>query len=272
MTVLLALATLAEIPASALGTSHRMLTVADRASFDRLERSLGGRSGVAVSPLGIGHEVQAAGRMRTAVAWSTSKIPVAMAVLAAGDEVARRPDLRQAITASDNAAAERLWSSLGSGGEAASAATAQLRRAGDGRTVVQSRRLRPGFTSFGQTGWRLSDQARFAAGMSCLREGRYVLDLMKDVVAAQRWGLGSASAEAQLKGGWGPGSRPGAAGGYVDRQMGIVRVRGSRYAVAIATAPADGSHGTGIAHLTQIAKWVVAHVDVRSVSTSPRCG
>ena len=114
--------------------------------------------------------------------------PVAMAVLAAGDEVARRPDLRQAIPASDDAAAERLWSSLGSGGEAASAATAQLRRAGDGRTVVQSRRLRPGFTSFGQTGWRLSDQARFAAGMSCLREGRYVLDLMKDVVAAQRWG------------------------------------------------------------------------------------
>jgi hypothetical protein len=197
---------------------------------------------------------------------------VAMAVVADGGAAAHRSDLRQAIAASDNAAAERLWSSLGAGAAAAAAATAQLRRAGDRRTIVQSRRLRRQFTPFGQTAWRLSDQVRFTAGMPCLSQGRYVLDLMGDTIAAQRWGLGSTNARAQLKGGWGPGSRPGVAGGYIDRQMGVITTRGRGYAVAIATAPADGSHETGTAHLTQIAKWVVEHVDVRSIAREPRCG
>ncbi len=253
------------------GAQHRMLTTADRAGFSRLEQSLGGRSGVAVSPLGFGHEVEAAGRLQTAVAWSTIKVPIAMAVVAEGDEAAERPNLRRAITASDNAAAERAWSSLGDGEVAAAAATAQLRRAGDRRTVVQSRRLRQGFTAFGQTVWSLSDQARFTAGLPCLPEGRYVLKLMNAVIRGQRWGLGSARVEAQLKGGWGPGSRAGVDGGSVDRQMGILTVRGRSYAVVIATAPADGTHASGTANLTRIATWVVEHVDHRFVPREPRC-
>jgi N-acetylmuramoyl-L-alanine amidase len=195
-----------------------------------------------------------------------------MAVVARGGTATHRSDLRSAIQASDNAAAERLWSSLGTAGAASSLATAELRKAGDRRTVVQSRHLREQFTAFGQTGWRLSDQARFTAGMPCLSEGRAVLDLMGGVVAAHRWGLGAVQARAQLKGGWGPGSRPGDDGGYIDRQMGILTTRGKRYAVAIATAPADATHETGTAHLTRIAKWVVEHVDVRSIGASARCG
>jgi len=210
--------------------------------------------------------------MQTAVAWSTSKVPVAMAVIAAGDEAAQRSNLRGAITRSDNAAAERLWDSLGGGQAAADAATAQLRRAGDRRTLVQPRRLRSNFTAFGQTSWRLSDQVRFTAGLECLSEGRAVLGLMKGVISAQRWGLGSASAGAPLKGGWGSGSKPGVAGGSIDRQLGIVTSGGRRYAVAIATAPADGSHETGTAHLTRIARWVVTHVDARSIASDPQCG
>jgi len=128
-------------PSPAAASARPLLSTADRASFKRLERSLGGRSGVAVSALWAGRlPLQTAGTMQTAVAWSTSKIPVAMAVYAAGDEAAQRSNLRRAITASDNAAAERLWDSLGGGKTAADAATTQLRRAGDRRTVVQGNR------------------------------------------------------------------------------------------------------------------------------------
>ena len=248
-----------------------MLTAADRASFARLASSLGGRSGVAVSPLGMGQRVQAAGTFRSAVAWSTAKVPIAMAVVTAGGGTSRQGDLRQAITASDNAAAERMWSSLGAPSVAASKATDQLRVAGDRRTVVQSQRLRADFTAFGQSSWRLTDQARFTAGMPCLAAGKQALALMGKVIPAHRWGLGATKAKARFKGGWGPGTNPGGAGGYIDRQMGVLTVRGKPFAVTIATAPADGTHETGSQHLTTIARWVVTHVGVRGIPAKARC-
>ena len=253
------------------GSNTSLFSPADRTSFERLARSLGGDSGVAASPLGLGQTVQALGGMRSTIAWSTSKVPVAMAVIAAGNASSQQSNLRQAITASDNAAAERLWSSLGSGTKAAAAANAQLRAAGDHRTHMQAARLRAGFTPFGQTLWRLEDQARFTAGMSCTGAGSQVLKLMGQVIAAHRWGLGAIGTNAQIKGGWGPGSSPGVAGGYQDRQMGIVTINGKPIAITIATRPSDGSHETGAAHLTTIAKWAVAHVDVAATPRRPRC-
>ena len=262
---------LAPAPARARPPAKPMLSKSDRASFLRLERALGGRSGVAVAPLGVAQPVRSAGRLRTAVGWSTSKVPVAMAVVAGG-RPGQAANLRAAITASDNAAAERLWSSLGEPATAAAKAPAQLRVAGDARTTVQARRLRAGFSAFGQTDWRLRDQARFAAGMPCSSQGRAVLALMAKVQPGQRWGLGSAGVPAKFKGGWGPGTRPGSGGGYVDRQLGIVRVANRSFAVSIATAPRDGSHATGTAHLTRIARWVVAHVDADTVARASICG
>jgi beta-lactamase class A len=258
--------------AAAAGSDAPILSAADRASFARLERSLGGSSGVAVASLGIGVRPVALGALRSSVAWSTSKVPVAMAVIAAGDGAGQRSNLRQAITASDNAAAERLFSSLGDPAEAAEKATSQLRGAGDTRTVIESRRLRPDFTAFGQTDWRLADQARFTAGMTCSDAGRQVLGLMGEVIADHRWGLGATTARAQLKGGWGPGTKPGVGGAYVDRQMGVLRLRGRSFAAVIATVPADGSHETGTAHLTTIARWLVSHADVRSLPAKASCG
>ncbi len=194
-----------------------------------------------------------------------------MAVIAAGQGRAQRQDLVQAITASDNAAAERLWRSLGSGRTAARAADAQLRAAGDRQTRIESRRLRAAFTPFGQTTWTLGNQARFTAGMSCTTAGRQVLRLMGQVVAGQRWGLGAAGVAAQLKGGWGPGTLPGVNGGYIDRQMGVITVQDRQLAVTLASRPASGSHDTGLRNLTTLARWVVGHVDVRRLSTRARC-
>lgn len=256
---------------STSAASSGLLSARDASSFSRLARSLGGSVGVAVSPVGRGRRVETLGSLRSAVAWSTSKVPVAMAVIARGGGRAQQRNLAQAITASDNAAAERLWQSLGGGRAAARAADAQLRAAGDGRTRIESRRLRAGFTPFGQTTWPLADQARFTAGMSCTSAGRRVLGLMGQVIPAHRWGLGATGAGAQLKGGWGPGTRPGVNGGYIDRQMGVITVRGRSLAVTLASLPGDGSHATGTRNLTALARWVAGHVDARGLTRRARC-
>jgi hypothetical protein len=251
--------------------SGDVLSPADRTSFAELQARLGGRIGLAVSGLGTGQKVQRLGSLNSVIAWSTSKVPIAMAVYDAGMADAQRANLRAAITASDNAAAERLWAALGGGPQAAEAADAQLRAAGDDHTQIQPNRLRAGYTEFGQTLWTLTDQARFTAGMACVAAGARVLGLMDETVASQRWGLGSAGVSAQLKGGWGPGNQPGAGGGYLDRQMGVMTIHGKPLAVTIASLPADGSHGSGTSALTAIARWTVAHASVRRISARARC-
>jgi hypothetical protein len=245
---------------------------ADLASFRQLEGTLGGAHGLAVAGLGLGTDVEHVGSLQSGAAWSTAKVPVAMAVLAAGGGQAEQSNLARAIGASDNAAALRLWSSLGSGQTAAAAADQQLRDAGDTRTNIEHRSLRGGgYTPFGQTAWALTDQVRFTAGLACSQAGSETLGLMSDVVAGQRWGLGAAGVPSQFKGGWGPGSQPGVSGGYLDRQMGVMQIHGKPLAVSIATRPGDGLHETGTRDLTALARWIVAHADVRKVGSSPSC-
>lgn len=218
-----------------------------------------------------GQDVVEVGSLRTGVAWSTSKVPIAMAVIAAGAGQAQRQNLEAAITRSDNSAAERLWEALGEGRAAAQAADAQLRAAGDTSTMIESRQLLPGFSSFGQTRWSLRDQAIFSAGMACTGAGAAVLALMGKVDPSQRWGLGAADVAAEFKGGWGPGVDPGVGSGYLDRQMGLLTLDGRRAAVAIAAAPADGSHESGISALTEIARWIVARADPSELPADSAC-
>lgn len=251
------------------GASSGLLSAADRASFERLGAQLAGEEGVAVAPLGAQTSVSSAGGLRTGVAWSTAKVPVAMAVISSGGASSQQANLRQAITASDNAAAERLWTSLGGGATAAAAATRQLRAAGDDHTQIQAQRLRAGYTAFGQTAWSLDDQARFMAGLACTKAGPDVLSLMNEVVAGQRWGLGSTGLPAQFKPGWGPGVSPGSGDGWLDRQMGIITIGGKPIAVAMATTAGD--HGSGTQNLSAIATWVAKHVDARSAPRRASC-
>jgi hypothetical protein len=105
--------------------------------------------------------------------------------------------------------------------------------------------------------------------MACTNAGAWVLGLMNQVVAAERWGLGSAGNGAQFKGGWGPGVSPGSADGWLDRQMGVVVIKGKLIAVAIATTAGD--HVTGTRNLTTIARWLVTHVNVKHASPRPAC-
>jgi len=251
------------------GAGGTILPAAAYASFNSLANSLSGDVGIAVSPVGTGQPVERVGSLQSAIAWSTSKVPVAMAAIDA--DVGTDQDLRAAITASDNGAAMNLWNALGGGSAAAEAADEELRAAGDTTTTIEPRTLRDGFTPFGQTRWALGDQVRFTAGMVCLDAGGQLLGLMHETIPAQRWGLGSAGVPAELKGGWGPGSQPGADGGYLDRQMGVMTIHGRPLAVTLAARPTDGSHESGTAMLTRLAQWVVANANVRGLPKLARC-
>ena len=214
--------------------------------FDELERELGGRSGAAFTV--DDGPVRQAGSLTSGAAWSTIKVPLAIAALTTDTEAL----VARAITESDNDAARALWESLGPPATAAAAVERVLASAGDADTRVQTEVVFPPYTSFGQTQWTLAAQQRFAAGLSGAPGAEPVLELMRRVIPEQRWGIAAIDPGAAIKGGWGP-DPPGPA--FV-RQFGIFTVAGRSVAAAIASEPEDGAYETGAANLTRIAEWL----------------
>jgi hypothetical protein len=187
------------------------------------------------------------GDLKSCVAWSTIKVPLAIAALRNGHPEAE--DLiDKAIANSDNSASEALWSQLGEPADAARKIQEIIAATGDGDTVVQSQRVRPGYTPFGQTRWSLANQALFAAQLPHIPDAAYVIDLMHNLTEEHRWGLAAKGYAA--KGGWGPGTD----GTYLARQLAIVPNLG----IALAAEAKDFS--TATAALDTIADWLVRHL------------
>lgn len=199
--------------------------------------------------------VVTAGDLETTVAWSTSKVPVAVAALRAvedgtslSDAATVQGNVTSAITASDNGAAQALWDSLGDPATAGAKVEDVLREGGDASTTVQTQVVRDGFTSFGQTLWSTADQVRFAGELSCLAGAQPVLTAMGQISAGQDYGLGRIP-EARYKGGWGPDT----SGSYQVRQFGLVPgADGTLVPVAVAVTSPDGSYESGSAALSGI--------------------
>lgn len=175
----------------------------------QVEQQTGAKIGIATSK-------KTAGSIKTGPAWSTAKVPIAIAALR-NKSADTQSNMWAAITASDNQAAESLWESLGSPTTAANATDQVLRDGGDATTHTQSQILRPGFSAFGQTQWRLTDQASFVEHMSTIAGGTDVLVAMSNIADDQRYGLGTIPG-AVFKGGWGPEPES----GYVVRQFGLM--------------------------------------------------
>ena len=134
-----------------------------QSSFHELSSGLPATVGLAFAS--AGERPISLGTWSSGVAWSTIKVPLAIAARATDNA-----DLVvKTVTHSDNAAAEELWSQLGE--PAAQRVQSVIRDAGDPTTVVESRRLRAEYTPFGQTRWSLADQARFAALALAHRQG-----------------------------------------------------------------------------------------------------
>jgi beta-lactamase family protein len=230
----------------------RPLEAALEASFEQLCAAVPADVGIAIARPDRTYSL---GRWWSGVAWSTIKVPLAIAALRS--DWLRAKDLAvKAITESDNHASEQLWSGLGDPVDAARRVQGVIAEGGDTATVVESRRLRRGYTAFGQTEWTLQRQARFAAELPEVPDSADVIDLMRRISAGQRWGLAAKGLAA--KGGWGPGTH----GEYLVRQFGIVPTPSGQWGVALAAEVHDGVFETGVDVLNALAEWLLSRLPV----------
>jgi len=222
--------------------------------FAQLANNLHAKMGVAVSAVGDGQTPMRWGDWDEGPAWSTIKVPLVIAAYRQQKPPQVTNLMKAAVTESDNASAESVWESLGDPVSAAQKVQQVLRETGD-PTTVESRKVRPEFTAFGQTIWSLVNQVRFTASAFCNSENNPIFSLMTQVEPDQKWGIGNI-ADTPFKGGWGPSPT----GKYLVRQFGVLSGPAGKVAVAIAAEPASGSFEDGINDLGQVAKWLTDHV------------
>jgi hypothetical protein len=221
-----------------------------RVDFERLSASIAATIGIAVAH---SDRTYTLGPWSSGVAWSTIKVPLAIAALRS-DRPRAQDLVVKAIAESDNPASERLWSLLGEPADAARRVQAVIAESGDTVTAVESCRLRRGFTAFGQTQWALDRQARFAQQLPLIPDAAAVIDLMHHITTGQRWGLATKGFAA--KGGWGPG----VAGDYLVRQFGIVPMESGHVGVALAAEARDGVFETGVDVVNALLDWLLGHL------------
>lgn len=227
------------------------------ADFAQLQARLHAKTGVVLGPVGAGSDAPVTlGDWSSGPAWSTIKVALVIAAMRQENTPQVTKPMIAAITESDNAAAESIWEGLGEPTTAAAKVEAVLRETGD-PTTVQSQKVRPEYTAFGQTDWSLAHQALFLSAAACDPRDQPVLTLMGEVENDQKWGLGVLP-NTKIKGGWGPSL----SGRYLVRQIGILPTPKGLTVVAIAAEPESGSFPDGIQALTELAKWLEAHVDV----------
>lgn len=262
-------------PTTTSGAEITAGMVVSESAFKRVATATKGRIGVTLVQLdqnGVPVDAATRGTWTSGPAWSTMKVPLAMAVLAASDNPTNRTTISRAITASDNSAALSLWTDLGAGERAATAVEQQLNDRGDNSTSVQATVTRSGFSAFGQSQWSTQHQAWFAAHLVCAPRPRFILHQMQDITPSQQWGLGRMPGVA-FKGGWGP-LRSGS--GYTARQFGVFQTAdGSTWGVAIGSENQAGFNAA-VADLNQIGEWLrrqfgLQQLGIRSDLTTRNC-
>jgi hypothetical protein len=234
--------------------AHRPVSAALAADFAQLQTRLHAVVGIAVSAVGDGQAPMTLGEWQSGPAWSTIKVPLIIAALRDEQQPTVTDAMTAAITESDNAAAESIWAGLGDPATAARKVDAVLRQTGD-PTTVQSQKVRPEFSAFGQTQWPLTDQVRFISVAFCDKANAPVFTLMGKVEPDQKWGIGTLSGS-RFKGGWGPSLT----GSYLVRQMGVLVGPSGMIAVALAAQPTSGTFDDGVTALTEMAGWLKAHL------------
>lgn len=255
------------------GSSSSLLVPDATASFQQLASSLPGRIELAVIPLGAGQR-EVLGNDEAAHGWSTTKVPVLVALLRArGSEGLTSQEqtwAQSAITESNNESVLALFGDLeqlkGGLGGASEYIESLLRMSGDSETVVATAPPPPGaVTTFGQTEWAPGEAVKFfrALALGCLlpsSQTTYVLGLMQNIEPSESWGLGSAGfSSIAFKGGWGPES----GGGYLVRQSGIIDP-GSSEGAAVAIVAFAPSFSAGTEMLTNAATWLNHHLQLTS--------
>lgn len=207
-----------------------------REAITQVEEQTGSRISLAIASNANSEPKLAGSLAPRQPAWSTIKVPLSIAALRQDSSL--DAVMTQAITQSDNSAAEQLWTALGGGEAAASAVEAVLKEAGTSAEVPATK-SRPQFSPYGQTEWSTAQEAAFGAQLPTLPGAAAVLEQMGNVVDEQSYGLGTLP-NARFKGGWGPDT----SGAYLVRQFGVLEGMGSM-GIAIAAAPSDGTYQSG---------------------------
>ena len=136
------------------------------------------------------------------------------------------------ITASNNAAADRVDEIVGSAG-----LDALSRRVGMRQFVAAN-------PIWGESEITASDQTRFFLHIDryiAARHRRYGMHLLASIIPSERWGIGELPHPGwtlYFKGGWGSGT------GLLDHQVALIKRRCARVAIAVLTMH-DGSHSYG---------------------------
>lgn len=222
----------------------------DRAVRDVVDKH-GGEAAVAIAVPGEAPYAgrYGAGHVSDESAWSTSKVPVAIAAVRDDATGWTRDLVEPMITESDNDAAENAWTSMGPAATAAEHTDEVLRDGGDVHTWFTAE------TAPGDVRWTVEDQAVFASNLPCIDGADSVVEAMGRIVPDQSYGLGGIDG-AHFKGGWGPDDE----GNYLMRQVGYVPADGGVVGVAIAARPGDAADGTGRDMLDELARAVAAHL------------
>ena len=223
-----------------------------KASFAEVTGSIAGDVGVAIATEG---GIRSFGSWKVGPAWSTIKVPLAIAALRRSTKEAS-PFVPLAIQDSDNPAALQLWMQLGNPEEAAQAIGNVLKEGGDAATTVESESKRPDASVVGQTQWSVAAQATFMAALPCLPNSESVITDMKSLAANQQWGL-ALRPDSAVKGGWGPSLEK----AYLVRQVATITTPDGNLGVALAALPQDGSFDSAVAHIGKLAEWVGEHLD-----------
>ncbi|MGP4058124.1 hypothetical protein ACTWP6_25415 [Mycobacterium sp. 4D054] len=218
------------------------------ASFEDITATLpAGEVGAAIFD---GQSVTRYGSWKVGAAWSTIKVPLSIAALRV-DPGSAQDQMHQAISQSDNAAADYLWSVLGDPNTAAAAVDSVLREGGDLSTRVQSQQVHPPYSPYGQTDWPTDQAAIFAFQLPCITGAAPVIEQMRTLAGNQQWGL-APFADVAAKGGWGPEPDR----GYLVRQLALVTNSSGTFGVSLAAKPADGRFESGKAMLDGIGAWI----------------
>ena len=254
-------------------------------SFDADLKALekgGKKVGAAVSAIGnkTSSKVEVGGSWSGGRAWSTIKVPLAIAAIQKNVNTTSYKDtytgcsnspsslnlesaVTAAITKSDNCGAWWLWEGLGGNGStAADAVTAVIKEGGDTGTTVNGTAKSTAFLTSGYTTWSLVGQAVFASNMASLNGAGTVMTHMDNQSGGDSgYGLNKIGSKNLSKGGWGEDT-----GTTATRQFGIVKWNdGKCSAIAIGT---DAS-GSAFSTLTDIAKVLEKHQSELPSGTCP---
>lgn len=224
-------------------------TTVDAAELTSLTQQVATPLQIVVS--GTGTDQISAGRISTPTAWSTLKVPIAIAALSRG--TADIDDVKEAITISDNDAAIRLWNSLGSGEGAADTVQSVLSAHGDAdTTVLPDAKVDPD-EPFGMTRWQADDQARFTDWLACATDpsARTVRSYMGQIDSSQQFGLAGIH-PSMVKAGWGDED----SGQYTVRQMAVLP-HDDGYSVVTFIAQGD-SEASVDRTVQEVGKWISA--------------